>query len=255
MKKRKVRTFAYILALAIFLVPVSIHAEDGFSTEDDGEMILPDTDLVDIPTAGIIDYYGLQVKTRFYSEGGVLLNLTFGISRLNLGVSASADNFIGIEERVTTSRPEIQAKYRFYDGGAIIPAFALGYDSQGTYYNRDTRRYRQKARGLYLVGSQQLFIPQIQFHPGVNISEFEGDKIFGFGGLNIIINNIVSLMCEWDHIQRVDESRFNAGIRLYATPFFHVDFAVREIGVDTVFDDRTSHKPERIIQLRYHTTF
>jgi hypothetical protein len=234
------------LLFCIFVFPIRSYGES---------MILPDTDLIDIPTAGIIDYYGLQVKTRFYSGGGVLPGLTFGISRLNLGASAAVDRLIGTGSPVNIRRPELQIKYRFYDGGIMLPAFAIGYDSQGYYYNGSSKKYREKARGLYLVGSKEIGSPKFQIHPGINVSEFEGDKVFLFFGMNYNIEDVVTLMGEWDHIQRIDESRLNLGARFHVTPFFQVDFAVREIGINTMFEDGTTHKPERVVQLRYHTSF
>ena len=43
--------------------------------EETEDIIVPDTALIDIPTAGILDYYGFLLKTRFFSGGGVVGSL------------------------------------------------------------------------------------------------------------------------------------------------------------------------------------
>ena len=70
--------------------------------------------------------------------------LGFGVlQRLNLGASMQADRFIGTESSIKFVRPEIQVKFRFYDGGQYIPALALGYDGQGYFYDRVRKKYRR----------------------------------------------------------------------------------------------------------------
>ncbi|MEK9145062.1 MAG: hypothetical protein AAB339_05585, partial [Elusimicrobiota bacterium] len=41
-------------------------------------LIEPDTQLIDVPTAGILDVGGFATQTRFFSEGGILEWLNFG---------------------------------------------------------------------------------------------------------------------------------------------------------------------------------
>lgn len=214
------------------------------------------TDLIDVPTAGVLDYYGLLVRARAYSGGGVLTGVGFGVlPRLNLGATISAEHLIGTSNDVRLVRPEIQAKYRVYDGARYIPALAFGYDGQGNYYSRSESKYIEEARGLYLVGSQEILFPNLFIHPGINVSSFDNNGVYGFIGLNYTIEDSFSLMLEWDAVQRFDESRFNAGGRFFITPFFHLDLAVREIGKNTTFKDGEPNKPERIVQLRYTTSF
>lgn len=227
--------------------------ESGSETE---RILLLDTELIDVPTAGIVDYYGLGLKTRFFSEGGVLTYLNFGVlPRLNLGASATVERLVGNETPVRLVRPEIQVKFRFYDGSLYIPAFAVGYDGQGHYYNASTKRFSEQRRGLYLTASHEIIIPNLFIHPGVNFSDFESEDIFVYLAANLTIEDIVGLMAEWDHIQNIDDSVVNLGMRFYVTPFFHFDFAIRAVGKSDNFDDGAKHRSERIVVLRYHTTF
>lgn len=244
-----------IAGLFLFCIAITSHTQEDSTTD---RALMLDTELVDIPTAGVVDYYGMQLKTRFFSEGGVLTYLTFGVlPRLNLGASATIEKLIGSGEPIRLVRPEIQFKFRFYDGSLFIPAFAVGYDGQGHYYNPATKRFSEQRRGLYLVASHEIILPNLFIHPGINVSDFESEDIYGFVAANFTIEDVVGLMAEWDHIRDFDDCRVNVGFRFYVTPFFHFDFSVRAINKDDndKFEDGTRHRTERIVVLRYHTTF
>ena len=84
--------FAAALPLA---ADAKIKKPQKHTTSEDTD-IMPDTELIDIPTAGILEYYGLEVKSRFFSDGGVIGGLGFGVlPRLNLGASITGEKFIG----------------------------------------------------------------------------------------------------------------------------------------------------------------
>ena len=225
---------------------------------DDGEsVVLPDVEMIDVPTAGILDYYGFMLKTRFYSEGGVLGGLNFGVQeRLNLGASMSVDRLVGSDSLIKMRRPEIQVKFRFYDGGYYIPAMAVGYSGQGYYYDQNTRKYLEKGKGLYLVGSKEIGFPGLALHGGFNVPDFDNNYLFSFLGLNYTLEDKVAFMLESDSMFHSDDpSRFNAGIRFYVTPYFQLDMAVREIGRNGTFDNGAPRRAERIVQMRYNTSF
>lgn len=223
----------------------------------DENIIMPDTSLIDIPTSGVLDYYGFSFKSRFYSGGGILSNLNFGVmDRLNLGASFMVDNMIGSNTPVKMVHPEIQVKFRFYDGGIYLPSLALGYDGQGYYYNRDIKKYMEKEKGLYLVSSKELMLPNLVFHFGLNIPDFDDNFLFGFMGFNYLIEDKVSLMCEYDNFfHNNDPERFNLGMRFYVNSSFDIDVAAREIGKDSKFTNGWLRKTERIIQLKYNASF
>ncbi|MBI4051108.1 MAG: hypothetical protein HY400_01235 [Elusimicrobia bacterium] len=230
--------------------------EERKTTLTSGMEFEPYIDLIDIPTAGSVDYGGFASRTRFFSGGGVLTYLSFGVfQRLNLGASLNADRLIGSSSPINFSRPEIQVKLRFYDGDRYLPALAIGYDGQGYFYDRNSKRYMERSRGLYVVGSLELGLPGLLVHPGLNISDFDTDDIFGFVGASWTIQDKVSLLAEYDNIRNTGDSRLNAGLRIHVTPFFNLDFAVREIGKGKTFSNGTPQKAERIVQLKYNGNF
>lgn len=229
----------------------------GAGKERDENLILPDINLIDIPTSGIIDYYGFSFKSRFYSSGGVLTWLNFGVmDRLNLGASFMVDNLVGSGTPVKMVHPEIQVKFRFYDGGIYIPSLALGYDGQGYYYDRDLKKYMEKEKGLYLVSSKEVLTPGLVFHGGFNIPDFDNSYLFGFMGLSYNIEEKVNLMVEYDNLFHSDDpERFNIGSRFYITPSFTLDASIREIGKNEKFLNGWRRKSERILQMTYNTSF
>lgn len=246
------------ISALLVLTLLAASAAPALAEKDKGEvMIMPDIELIDVPTAGILDYGGFQLKTRFYNDGGVLGGLNFGVmERLNLGVSMTVDKLIGSDSPIRMRRPEIQVKFRFDDGGYYLPAMALGYDSQGYYYERDVKKYYEKGKGLYLVGSKEIGISNLVLHGGFNIPDFDNNYFFGFLGANYTLEDKVSFILEYDSLFHTDDpSRLNAGMRVYITPYFRLDMALREIGRSGEFAPGVPRKSERIVQMRYNTSF
>jgi hypothetical protein len=223
-------------------------ARDGGST--------PDTDVIDAPTTAVLDNYGYSARSRFYSRGGLQEYLSFGVyPGINLGASAAVDGLIGDERHVRMRAPTAQVKYRFYEGDNQMPSFAVGFDGQGYSYNAGIRRFNQRQRGFYVVATKELGLPGIQLHPSFNVSDFDSNGIFGSIPLSINIKDKASILLEWDNISNWSDSRFNAGLRAYLTPNFHVDFAVRAIGAGGFYSDGGPRGPERVVQLKYSNSF
>lgn len=223
-------------------------ARDGGST--------PDTDIIDAPTTAVLDNYGYSSRSRFYSRGGLLQHLSFGVyPGINLGASMAVDNLIGDERNVRLRAPTAQVKYRFYEGDNTMPSVAVGYDGQGYSYNSTDRRFNQRQRGFYVVATKELGLPGLQIHPSFNISDFDSNSIFGSIPMTINIKDKVAILIEWDNINNWKDSRFNSGLRAYVTPNFNIDFAVRAIGAGGRYGDGASRGPERIVQLKYSNSF
>lgn len=218
--------------------------------------VQPDTDVIDAPTTAVLDNYGYSARSRFYSRGGLLQYLSFGVyPGINLGASAAIDGLIGDERHVRMRAPNAQVKYRFYEGDNDFPSVAVGFDGQGYNYNSGIRRFNQRQRGFFLVASKELGLPGVQLHPSFNVSDFDSNSIFGSLPLSINIRDKASILIEWDNIANWSDSRFNLGVRSYMTQNFHVDFAVRAIGAGGFYSNGGSRGPERIVQLKYSNSF
>jgi hypothetical protein len=235
----------------------------GFSSEARAERrsahdgsLMPDTEVIDAPTTAVLDNYGFGSRSRFYSRGGLLQYINFGVyPNVNIGASGSVDGLIGDEKNVRLRAPTAQVKWRFYDGDEELPSLAVGFDGQGYRYNAGDRRFNQRQRGFYFVGTKEIGAPGLEIHPSINISDFDGNSIFGSIPLTLNIRDKVGLMVEWDNINNWSDSRLNAGIRFYVTSGFHVDFAARSLGAGGFYSDGAARGSERIVQLRYATSF
>ena len=234
---------------------VKIKAKDSKSSSDSG-LLAPDTDNIDAPTTAVLDYGGYSSRSRFYSNGGILQYVNFGVFQsLNIGASLTMDGIVGNQRTVRLRAPTVQVKYRLFDGDNWVPSFAVGFDGQGFDYNNTDRRYNNRQRGFYVVASEELGIPGLMIHPSFNISDFDTNSVFGSIPLSYNIMDKVEPMIEWDNINNWMDSRFNAGLRGYLTPHFSIDFAVRGIGQGGRFSNGDPRGPERVVQLRYSANF
>lgn len=206
------------------------------------------TELIDVPTAEALDHYGYSAGFRFYTDGGLLTKASFGVfPRLNVGFGLDAEGFIG-NRSVDLNQPTLNARFRFFDGKRNLPALALGYDGQGLFYDHDTDKYRQREKGLYLVGSGEVFVPDLSLHGGVNIYDFKNDYLYTFVGLNYLYADQFGLTVEWDNVRVWRDSRLNVGGRYYVTPSFAVELAGRDLTAP-------GRRAERIVRLTYSGGF
>ena len=231
-----------------------IRAKRAVSSSDSA--LQPDTEVIDAPTTGVLDYRGYSTRSRFYSQGGILEYLSFGVyPGINIGASAAVDGLIGDERHVRMRAPTAQVKYRFFEGDEVLPSLGVGYDGQGYRYNAGDHRFNQRQRGFYVVATKEVGVPGFQIHPSFNVSDFDSNAIFGSIPLTLNIRDKAEILVEWDNIANWSDSRFNMGLRAFLTPNFHVDFAVRAIGAGGYYVDGAPRGPERIVQLRYSNSF
>ncbi|MBI4679563.1 MAG: hypothetical protein HY748_18475 [Elusimicrobia bacterium] len=236
--------------------PSKVSIRPKHAAEAGGRGLQPDVSLIDTPTTSVLDYHGYATTARFFSSGGVLEHVSFGVfHRLNIGASLNVDRLIGSDSSTRVRAPNVQAKYRFFDGDGWIPSAAVGFDGQGYLYDGTAKRYNHRHRGFFLVATQELFIPGLQAHPSVNISDFDSNSIYGAIPLSLNFRDWVCLMFEWDSVSDWSHSRINSGLRVYVTPGFHLDFGVRGIGQGGRFDDGAPRGPERVAQIRYSGNF
>ena len=241
------RSFIFTL-LSCLLFPVMSWAAEG-------DPISIQTTLIDVPTAHALDRYQTSFLTRAYDHGTVMESIDFGVyPRINIGVSLAAHELLGSSSSVRVLDPDFQVKWKVYDGNLYLPAIAIGYDGRRYGYGYDTNRiytrskkYLDDRKGGYLALTREIIVPGLHASAGVNLSDFDLDKFYGFIGVFYTILDQVSLMMEWDNVHNVRDSRWNAGARFYLHPSLSLDAAVRRLG--------RGDESERILQIRYVTTF
>lgn len=206
----------------------------------------PMIEVVDIPTADILDAMTYAATFRFYSDGGLTSRLNIApLKRVNLGISFDAQRVIGAGDPHMI-RPAVYFKLRALDGTDFFPAVALGYDNQGMLWDETLDQFRHREKGLYLVGSHALFYTNLEFHAGVNVNEFDEDSaVYGFFGSTLKLTPNFALLMEYDNIRNGRDNRWNVGGRFWVAPYFNVDFAARNV------PHGVARGGERILRLNY----
>lgn len=203
--------------------------------------------LMDAPTANISEYGDYALSFRFYSNGGVLSRLSFGVlNRVNVGFSWDIEELVGSDD-VDLNKPTLNLKVRFWDGDFIFPALAFGYDGQGYFFDEDLDNYLQREKGVYLVATQEVLLPLLEVTYGVNVYDFSEDTVYGFAGIGYTLHPVV-IIGELDNIHRAEFNRINGAVRFLITSSVSVDLAGRDIAAK-------NRDAERIIRINYRGAF
>lgn len=231
----------YFILLAGLLFPFCATAQeyDGYA---------PETLIIDVPTANVLDKYQASFLTRAYANGSIMESLDFGvIPQINLGFSLAVYEFVGNSDDIKILNPDFQVKWKLFDGSLYLPAIAIGYDGRRYGYNHDSKKYMDDRKGGYITMSREIFTPGLNASAGVNLSDFDRHDIYFFLGMSWRLTEWFSLLTEWDNINNMRDSRFNIGAYAYITPSLVLSGAARRIG--------RGDENERILQLRYVTNF
>jgi hypothetical protein len=241
----------YLMITAFLaLSPVS----SVFSETAVAEWKYREVEVVDTPTADVVDHYGYNVSFRFGKDGALQAKTLFGVfPRLNLGFSLDGERMIGTED-ARLNKPTLNVKFRMFDGPGVLPALAIGYDGQGYYFDRTLDEYTQKEKGLFLVATKEILVSNLMFNVGVNNYDLEeGDSTRCFTALSYNYLQTVGLMLELDHFNEFDkERRVNFGLKYFVTPVFTVDVIGRNV---PEVPRSVSRETERIVRLSYTGSF
>ncbi len=215
--------------------------------------------LIDCHTAGILSrgYFALGCQTypngnQSVSGSGVTLNLLAALTdRINIGIGYGGDGFIGRE--MPRFNPHIGAifKIRIIEESYFWPAFAIGYDHQGTGgVDIDYNGYVYKSPGFFLAMSKNYLLLtalQIGLHGGINYSLEECDPIKWpnvYGGIDAGFNEKFTAALEYDcalnakdaggdslHITYANPLKgyLNVGLRWFVTSAFCIEFDVKDM--------------------------
>ena len=160
--------------------------------------------LIDVPTAGILHSGSYALDINFYQEGGVLLGFSVGfLDRINLGLSYGGSKLLGGQSPEMNEAPGVNLKVRVIEENPILPAIAVGFDSQGKDgYVKNLNRYTVKSPGLFVVGSKNYTMAGFfSIHGGVNYSfeRADGDKDFNiFVGVEKTLGPFISILTEYN---------------------------------------------------------
>ena len=170
--------------------------------------------LIDCPTAGLLPRGSFDFDIRIYPQGGVIFGIDVGLmKRFMIGMSYGGENVIGDGDPDWNPRIEFLAKFRLINESYVLPALAIGFDSQGIgAFNDSLDRYVYKSKGFYAVMSKNYLVAEVPvgFHVGTNYSLESKDKdkdmpLF-FGG-DIRLNENLGFVAEYDLGTNDDEDK------------------------------------------------
>jgi hypothetical protein len=244
-----------LLPFSLFLLPLlGVLLASGERAEDDPvtddtvvqDAFSPQIEVVDIPTAEVLDPMTYATTFRFYSDGGLTSRFLLApLKRVNLGIALDAQRVIGAGDPHII-QPSVYFKVKALDEGNYFPAIALGYDNQGMLWNEESDEFQHREKGIFLVGSHAIFTSNLDLHGGVNVNEFDEDAaVYGFLGTTIKFTPNFALLVEYDNIRNGRDNRLNIGGRFWVAPYFNVDFAARNI------PRGAERGGERILRLNY----
>ena len=194
------RLLSIVKVFGVFLVCNSMSAQGSAGSESTIEPRY----LIDLPTAGIIPHGNLALDMDFYQQDGVLSTLSIGaFNRLVLGVSFGGSHIIGTDKPAWNSTPGFAARLRVIEETIILPAIALGFDSQGKgAYIDQLSRYTIKSLGFYAVASKNYSVMGfLSLHGGINYSLERADGDYSpnfFVGVEKTLGPIISCYGEYN---------------------------------------------------------
>lgn len=191
--------YAVLSIIAVLAVlPLSAQNSAG------DEATIEPRQVIDAPTAGLLKRGSFGMDVDFFQEGGVGIALSAGaLERLNFGLSFGGTQILGHEKVTMQKLPGINIKYRFIDESVMMPAIAIGFDTQGKEsYIDSTERFTIKSRGLFVAASKNYkLFGNLSLHGGINRSmeSKDGDKDLDvFVGAEKSFGPDISFLCEYD---------------------------------------------------------
>jgi hypothetical protein len=208
--------------------------------------------MVDFPTAGLLPRGAFRVETDVYSQGGVLLSLSVGFARyFTFGISYGGSNVIGSDDPIMNPEPAVHLKARLIDESVLLPAVAIGFDSQGygEFLDNEDRygeqRYLVKSRGVFAVASKNWeFIGPLSLHGGLSYS-LENDQdndVTIFIGLIKTFGEFLDVRAEYDFAYNDNEGEcelienrgyLNASLVWHVNENFSLSLEARDIATDS----------------------
>ncbi len=160
--------------------------------------------LIDMQTAGVLEKGYVGVGIDVLPLGVLISSIEVGVfNNFSFGISYGAENVIGTGDVAFYPLPGVYAKGRIFDEDEMIPAIAIGFDSQGKgTYNDSLNRYQIKSPGLFVAASKNFeLLGYLSVHAMLNytLERDDDDKDLNFGfGIEKTIGSKVSLYAEYD---------------------------------------------------------
>ena len=160
--------------------------------------------LIDLPTAGILNRGFSAISLDVMPYGVVTSKIEVGIfDGVSFGISYGGSNIIGTGKIEWYELPGINIRARIIDESTTLPAFTVGFDSQGKgFYDKDNKRYEIKSPGFFVAAAKNFeFLGYLSLHGIINytLERGDGDKDLNLGlGFEKTIGGRVSFVGEYN---------------------------------------------------------
>ena len=229
-------------ALAAAALLLSFACAKGQGSAGEGATYEPRY-LIDLPTAGILPHAAAALDMDFTEHGAVLTTFSYGLwGRVNIGLSYGGGNIIGTGDPNWNKNPGFALRVRLIEESIVLPAIALGFDSQGKEGHIDKPdRYIIKSPGFYAVGSKNYSVlGYLSVHGGINYSlerDDGDDNLNFFIGAEKTLGPVFSFIGEYnlasndsnhDALGR-GRGYINAGLRISLGKGLSVGFNLKDL--------------------------
>jgi hypothetical protein len=214
--------------------------------------------LIDMPTAGVIQKGSFGLNTELLPQGTLLVKLEAGIlENLSFGISYGGSNIIGSGNiDWYPFPPGVNLRFRLFDESLVIPAITLGFDTQGKgQYYEDVNRYEIKAPGIFAAACKNFSVlGYLSLHGEVNYSILEDDDGDNFVNLMVgaekTIGSSFSVIAEYNFAfndNSTDEfgegkGYLNMGIRWSISDGVTFGFDLRDLLGNDSFDTNSADR-------------
>ena len=217
--------------------------------------------LIDMPTAGILEKGVVGFTTEILPYGVLIAVIEAGVyENVSIGISYGGTNLIGSGNVDWYKLPGVTIRARLINEETLIPAIAIGFDSQGKgIYDTNDKRYAIKSPGFFGAVSKNFdFLGYMSLHGTVNYSleGTDGDNFVDIrAGIEKTLGSSFSLYIEYDFAFNDNNSDFgsgngylNTGIRWSPGSGFTVGFDLRDL-----LSNKTSTKnvADRSLKIEY----
>lgn len=243
-----------LLCFAPGLQPLFGQASAGEQAESESRYV------VDMPTAGVLTRGRFAADGFAFGNSGVMVEFTASpFTNLQLGLSFGGSGFLGNRNIVFQNLPGFHARFRAFDETLTVPAFTVGFSSQGR-GEFSGGRFLTHSPGVFVAASKNFsFLGSLALHGGANYSfdpvlEERFPNIYI--GVEKTIGSIVSVAIEYN--PTLDDPRvfmrgglLNTALRISTGRGFTVELQIR----DLLQSLPSANQPYRILRLEFIGTF
>jgi len=160
--------------------------------------------LIDQPTAGILEKGVVGVTTEILPFGVLIAAIEAGVfENVSIGISYGGTNLIGSGNVDWYKLPGVAIRARIFNETTLLPAIAIGFDSQGKgIYFDDDKRYSIKSPGFFGAVSKNFdFLGYLCLHgtASYSLEGTEGDSFIDLrAGLEKTLGSSFSFLMEYD---------------------------------------------------------